>query len=60
MSNKYKALNFTPARKQTKDYGVVLEWMHYILLWYYILLYLIYWLLAGIVIFTFDLLEEYL
>lgn len=34
--------------------------MHYILLWYYILLYLIYWLLAEVVIFTFDLLEEYL
>lgn len=34
--------------------------MHFILLWYYILLYLIYWLLAEIVILTFDLLEEYL
>lgn len=60
MSNKYKALNSTPARKHTKDYGVVLELMHFILLWYYILLCLIYWLLAEIVILTFDLLEEYL
>lgn len=60
MPNKYKALNSTPTRKQTKDYSVVLELMHFIVLWYYILLYLTYWLLAEIVIFTFDLLEEYL